>query len=209
MSKKTATDGILFVVSAPSGAGKSSLCRELVDSFSNLRQSISFATRKCRDGEVAGVDYHFVTTDTFREMIEKQQFAEWAEVHGNYYGTSRQILDTAAANGIDLLLDIDCQGAAQIKENYRRGVFIFILPPDYNELERRLRHRGTESAEVIQRRLSNARKEIPEARWYDYIVVNDDFQAAKDRLGAIVTAERCRSERTAYLLEKFSIEGDE
>jgi guanylate kinase len=208
LNKSTTTEGILFVVSAPSGAGKTSLCRELVDSFEDLRQSISFATRKCRQGEADGVDYHFISSDAFQKMIDQQQFAEWAEVHGNYYGTSLQTLEDAANNGVDLLLDIDCQGAAQIKENFHRGVFIFILPPDYEELEKRLRHRGTETDDVIQRRLANARKEIPEARWYDYLVVNDDFKSAKERLIAIVTAERCRSDRTAYLLDKFELEGD-
>ncbi len=208
MNKSPAAEGILFVVSAPSGAGKTSLCRELVDSFNDLRQSVSFATRKCRQGEVDGVDYHFVTSETFQTMIDQQQFAEWAEVHGNFYGTSLQTLENAAENGIDLLLDIDCQGAAQIKKNFQRGVFIFILPPDYDVLEKRLRHRGTETDDVIQRRLANARKEIPEARWYDYLVVNDDFESAKKRLIAIVTAERCRSDRTAYLLNKFEFKGD-
>ena len=208
MNKLSAPEGILFVVSAPSGAGKTSLCRELVDSLTDLRQSISFATRKCRHGEADGVDYHFISSATFRDMIDQKQFAEWAEVHGNYYGTSLQTLEDAAKNGIDLLLDIDCQGAAQIKKNFHRGVFIFILPPDYDELEKRLRHRGTETDEVIERRLANARKEIPEARWYDYLVVNDNFQAARDRLIAIVTAERCRCERNAQLLDKFTFEGD-
>ena len=208
MNKISAAEGILFVVSAPSGAGKTSLCRELVDSFSDLRQSISFATRKCRHGETDGVDYHFIDSDTFRNMVDQKQFAEWAEVHGNYYGTSLQTLEGAAKGGIDLLLDIDCQGAAQIKKNFQQGVFIFILPPDYEELEKRLRHRGTETDDVIDRRLANARKEIPEARWYDYLVVNDNFQAARDRLIAIVTAERCRSDRNVHLLDKFTLEGD-
>ncbi len=208
MNKSTTAKGIIFVVSAPSGAGKTSLCRELVDSFDDLRQSISFATRERRGEEVDGVDYHFVSPETFRDMIDRQQFAEWAEVHGNYYGTLLQTLEDAAENGVDLLLDIDCQGAAQIRKNFHRGVFIFILPPDYEELEKRLRQRGTETDDVIQRRLANARKEIPEAHWYDYLVVNDDLEAARERLMSIVIAERCRSDRTAYLLNKFEPEGD-
>ena len=208
MNKSTRTEGILFIVSAPSGAGKTSLCRELVDSIQDLRQSISFATREPRQGEVDGVDYHFVTPDIFREMVDRKQFAEWAEVHDHCYGTALQTLTDAAANGTDLLLDIDCQGAAQIKKNFDRGVFIFILPPDYEKLEERLRHRGTDAEEVIRRRLANARKEIPQARWYDYLVVNDDFQDAKDCLVSIITAERCRSDRTAYLLDKFTLAGE-
>ena len=202
------TEGILFVVSAPSGAGKTSLCRELVDSIPDLRQSISFATREPRQGEADGVDYHFVDPDVFEAMASQQQFAEWAQVHDNCYGTALQTLTEAATNGIDLLLDIDCQGAAQIKKNFDRGVFIFVLPPDYGRLEERLRHRGTDSEEVIQRRLANARKEIPEARWYDYLVVNDDFQATRDCLVSIITAERCRSDRSAYLLDKFIFAGE-
>ena len=196
------------MVSAPSGAGKTSLCRELIDSFPDLRQSISFATREMRKGEKDGTDYHFVTSDTFQQMIQQQQLAEWAEVHGNLYGTSLATLHEAAAAGVDLLLDIDCQGAAQLRKNYQQAVFIFILPPDYVELEKRLRGRGTDADAVILRRLQNAQKEIPQACWYDYLVVNDDFKSAREQLIAIIKAERCRSFRTASLLDKFTIKGD-
>ncbi len=196
------------MVSAPSGAGKTSLCRELIDSFPDLRQSISFATRPIRKGERDGIDYHFIDTEVFQAMVEQKQLAEWAEVHGNLYGTSLETLTDAAEGGVDILLDIDCQGAAQIKENYQRGVFVFILPPDYSELEKRLYARGTDSDEVIQRRLENAQFEIPQASWYDYLVVNDDFQSAKERLCSIVSAERCRSHRTGQLLENFTVKGD-
>ncbi len=209
MSKVNSGTGILFIISAPSGAGKTSLCRELIDSLSDLRQSISFTTRQKRAGEQDGIDYHFIDHEAFQQMIEQQQLAEWAEVHGQLYGTSLQTLNTAAEEGIDLLLDIDCQGAAQIKKNYQQGVFIFILPPDYAELEKRLRDRGTDTEAVIQRRLKNAEQEISQAIWYDYLVINDDFQSARDRLIAIVTAERCRGRRTAHLLEKFTVKGDE
>ena len=201
-------EGILFVVSAPSGAGKTSLCRELIDSLSDLRQSVSFATRQRREGEQNGVDYHFVDMEFFQRMIEKQQLAEWAEVHDNLYGTSLEILNVAAKDGIDLLLDIDCQGAAQLKKSYRQGVFIFILPPSYAELEKRLRDRGTDDEDVILRRLQNAEQEISQAVWYDYLIINDDFQFTKDRLMAIVAAERCRVSRTGYLLKKFTSQGD-
>lgn len=208
LNNKDLREGILFVVSAPSGAGKSSLCRELIDSLPDLRQSVSFATRSIREGEQGGVDYHFVKPEIFQKMIEHQQFAEWAEVHGNLYGTSLETLTESADTGIDLLLDVDCQGAAQIKKNYQQGVFIFILPPDYAELEKRLRDRGTDSEEVILRRMKNAEQEISQALWYDYMVVNDDFQTARERLAAIVTAERCRSRHTMHLLEKFTAKGD-
>lgn len=201
-------EGILFVLSAPSGAGKTSLCRELIDSLPDLSQSISFTTRQKRDGEQDGVDYHFINPEAFQNKIEQQQLVEWAEVHGNLYGTSLETLQDAAGKGIDLLLDIDCQGAAQLKKNYQQGVFIFILPPDYVELEKRLRDRGTDGENVIQRRLKNAEQEISQAHWYDYLVVNDDIKSARDRIIAIVTAERCRSLRTAHLLDKFTTKGD-
>lgn len=200
-------EGVLFVVSAPSGAGKTSLCRELIDRFADLRQSVSFTTRQARIGEADGVDYHFVDPEVFRQMVDKQQLAEWAEVHGNSYGTSLDILKTAAEQGVDLLLDIDFQGAAQLKKNYRHGVFIFILPPDFVELEKRLRGRGTDTDEVIKKRLRNAEREISEASWYDYLVVNDDFQTALTELGAIVTAEHCRSRRNRAILADLTIKG--
>ena len=201
-------EGILFVLSAPSGAGKTSLCRELIDSLPDLSQSTSFTTRQKRDGEQDGVDYHFINPEAFQNKIEQQQLVKWAEVHGNLYGTSLETLQDAAGKGIDLLLDIDCQGAAQLKNNYQQGVFIFILPPDYVELEKRLRDRGTDGENVIQRRLKNAKQEISQAHWYDYLVVNDDIKSARDRIIAIVTAERCRSLRTAHLLDKFTTKGD-
>ena len=203
MNSSRHREGILFVVSAPSGAGKTTLCRELIDSFANLRQSISFATRAQREGERNGFDYHFVSVSEFQQMVAGKQLAEWAEVHGNLYGTGLHTLEKAAAEGVDLLLDIDCQGAAQLKQNYRRGVYIFILPPDYTELEKRLRERGTDDESVVLKRLDNAHREIAEAAWYDYLVVNDDFESARQKLIAIVRAERCRAERTAYLLEQF------
>lgn len=196
--------GVLFVVSAPSGAGKTSLCRELIDSVDDLRQSISFATREVRIGEQDGVDYHFVETGIFRDMIAQHEFAEWAEVHGNLYGTAVKTLKNAAEQGVDLLLDIDCQGAAQLKENYHQGVYIFILPPDMIELEKRLRERGTNGEDDIVRRLNNADEEITQAAWYDYLVVNDNFQVAKEKLLAIIAAERSKADRNRYLLNKFN-----
>lgn len=201
-------EGVLFVVSAPSGAGKTSLCRELIRSVAELTQSISYATREQRAGEEDGVDYHFVAVDIFKDMVSNNGFAEWAEVHGNLYGTALATIEDAAANGIDLLLDIDCQGAAQLRKNYERGVFIFILPPDYIELEKRLRERGTDREEVIQKRLRNARVEIAQAHSYDYLVVNDDFDNAKETLIAIIKAERQKAGRCSHLLKEFNSEGE-
>ncbi len=197
--------GILFVISAPSGAGKTSLCKEIIDIFPDLRQSVSFTTRPPRPGERAGEDYHFISGREFDAMVAAGAFAEWAEVHGNRYGTSLKTLEAAAREGIDLLLDIDCQGAAQIKSNYRGGVFIFVLPPNLVELEKRLRGRNTEAPEVIARRVDNARQEIGEAPWYDYTIINDDFSAAVSELKAILIAERCRTARVlAAVGERFA-----
>jgi len=204
LSEQPPRDGILFVISAPSGAGKTSLCRELIDRVENLRQSISFTTRRQRPGERDGVDYHFVDQPHFEHMIAGRQLAEWAEVHGNLYGTSLATLNQGAAEGIDLLLDIDCQGAAQLKKNYQQGVFIFILPPSFAELEKRLRGRKTDSEEVISKRLINAEQEIAQAGWYDYLVVNADLQTAYRQLIAIVTAERCKAGRNTVLLKQIS-----
>lgn len=203
MSKEDHREGILFVVSAPSGAGKTSLCRELIDTFPEIRQSVSFTTRSMRAGEQAGVDYHFVDHPAFERMIDNNRFAEWAQVHGNLYGTALETLDQAAEQGVDLLLDIDYQGAAQLKKYCRHGVFIFVLPPNLTELERRLRSRGTDGDEVIRRRLKVAREEISQAVWYDYLVVNDHLDTAVNKIKAIVVAERCRSDRSGELLQQI------
>jgi guanylate kinase len=189
------SSGNLFVISAPSGAGKTSLCKEIIDFFPGLRHSVSYTTRLARTGELDGKDYHFVSREIFDRMVSEGAFAEWAEVHGNCYGTAIRTLDNAQAAGYDILLEIDCQGAAQIKKNYRQGVFVFILPPDFAELKRRLEGRGTDSTEIISRRIDNARGEIHESVWYDYLLINDDFSVALDQLKAIVMAEHCRTDR--------------
>ncbi|PLX87351.1 MAG: guanylate kinase [Desulfuromonas sp.] len=196
-------DGLLFVVSAPSGAGKTSLCKELIRRYPNLRPSISYTTRKQRNGEVDGSDYHFVSPETFRSMVDEDQLAEWAEVHDNFYGTALSTLEKASAAGTHLLLDIDCQGAAQLKKSYPGAVFVFILPPSLKELEKRLRGRQTDAEEVIARRLSNAAQEIAEAKKYDYLVINDDFDTALEQLCAIIEAEQCRMGRVRPCLEQI------
>jgi guanylate kinase len=188
-------EGILFVISAPSGAGKTTLCKEVIDILPNLRHSVSYTTRQPRPGEVHGRDYFFVSAAEFQRMVEDGEFAEWAEVHGNLYGTAVRTLEGYRANGVDVLLDIDCQGARLLKERYRGGVFIFILPPSFAELRRRLDCRNSDSAEAIQRRLENAIGEIRESRWYDYIIVNDVFSKAVEELKAVLVAEQCRAAR--------------
>jgi guanylate kinase len=185
--------GIIFVISAPSGAGKTSLCKELIDFSPPLGRSVSYTTRPARPGEVEGVDYHFVTMKRFRTMVAGGAFAEWAEVHGNCYGTALAALDAARKAGEDILLDIDCQGAEQLRTSLDHGVFIFILPPDLNELRRRLIGRNTDSDKVIEQRIANARGEIGHAPRYDYLVVNDDFSLAFSQLKAIIVAEGLRT----------------
>ncbi|ALC16469.1 guanylate kinase [Desulfuromonas soudanensis] len=188
-------EGIIFVISAPSGAGKTSLCKEIIDIFPTLRHSVSYTTRPMRSGEKNGIDYHFVSDEIFSAMVEGGDFAEWAEVHGNRYGTAIATLKEAAAAGQDILLDIDCQGAAQLKKNWRQGVFIFVLPPSFEELQRRLLGRNTDSAEVIARRTANARDEVRQATWYDYLVINDDFALALEQLRAVIVSEGIRTPR--------------
>lgn len=197
-------EGILFVISAPSGAGKTSLCKEIIDFFPELRQSVSFTTRAPRDGEQDGVDYCFVSPEEFRRMVHEGEFAEWAEVHGNCYGTALKTLNDWRSRGCDVILDIDCQGAAQLRRNYDGAVFIFILPPDLSELSRRLTGRNLDAPEVIERRINNAEGEIREARWYDYLIINDRLDRAADHLKGVIMAERSRAFRIIpAILETF------
>ena len=188
-------EGVLFVISAPSGAGKTTLCKEIIDIFPGLRHSVSYTTRTPRPGEVHGRDYFFVGKDEFSRMVAAGEFAEWAEVHGNLYGTSLSTLKQCRSQGIDLILDIDCQGAQQLKGRFDGGVYIFILPPSIAELRRRLDGRSSDSEEVIETRINNAAAEIKEARWYDYIIVNDKFSVAAEQLKSVLIAEQCRSSR--------------
>ena len=193
-------EGILFVISAPSGAGKTSLCKEIIDFFPELRQSVSFTTRFPRAGEQDGVDYFFVSPLEFRRMVDAGEFVEWAEVHGNCYGTARKSLDLWQAQGMDVVLDIDCQGAAQLKKSCDSAVFIFILPPGVDELRRSLTGRNLDTAEVIERRIQNAEGEIREARWYDYIIINDRLELAAEKLKGVIMAERSRTCRILPLI---------
>jgi guanylate kinase len=185
--------GLLFVVSAPSGAGKTSLCRAITDSMENLTHSVSYATRKPRPGEIDGRDYYFVSPERFQAMIDAGDFAEWAEVHSNLYGTSRRVLDDMIIKGIDVILDIDTQGAKQIKVKCSSAVFIFIMPPSLDILEERLRNRKSDHEEEIKKRMRRAREEIKDFNMYDYIIVNREFDRALTEMRSIVIAERCRT----------------
>ncbi len=189
----TRKEGLVFVVSAPSGAGKTTLCKAITGSLENLRHSISYTTRRPRPGENDGRDYFFVTEEQFRSMVQAGDFAEWAEVHSHLYGTSRQALDHMVSNGTDVILDIDTQGAKQIKKTYEKAMFLFILPPSFAVLEDRLRNRRSDDGEEIRKRMRRAHEEIREYAMYDYIIVNRDFDRALDELRSIIVAERCRT----------------
>jgi guanylate kinase len=198
-------EGLIMIISAPSGAGKTTLCHELLKRFPAMRESVSYTTRQPRNGEVHGQDYFFVSQEEFQRMIAEDAFAEWAEVHGNLYGTALKTLEEARKNGVDLVLDIDCQGARRLKEQLEGGCFIFILPPSMAELRRRLENRSSDEQEVIERRIRRAAEEIREARWYDYIIINDRFEHALEELSAIIVAHRrrtpCMLEQVAKLFE--------
>ncbi|MBI3636317.1 MAG: guanylate kinase [Candidatus Rokubacteria bacterium] len=187
--------GTLFVVSAPSGAGKTSLCREARLRVPDLAYSVSYTTRPPRPGEIGGTDFWFVTGTEFRKLREAGEFAESAIVHGNLYGTRASRLEAALASGQDILLDIDTQGAMQLRARYDDAVLIFIVAPSMVELEQRLRERGSDANTEIERRLARAREEVPMWRKYDYLVVNRELKDAADQLIAIIQAERCRTRR--------------
>lgn len=184
------TRGNLFILSAPSGAGKSSLIGALLKKHSDMKVSVSHTTRSPRPGEENGVHYHFVAVDEFKALIEKNDFFEWAQVFDNYYGTSKQAIESQLAAGIDVFLDIDWQGAQQIRKLVDDVETIFILPPSKEELESRLNNRGQDSAEVIAGRMAKAQSETSHYNEYDYVVVNDDFDTALTEIETIVMAKR-------------------
>jgi guanylate kinase len=188
--------GQLFILSAPSGAGKTTILKKVMANVANLYFSISHTTRAPRKGEKNGVDYHFVTVAEFQKMCENNLFLEWAEVHGNFYGTSRPAILKQLANGQDIILDIDVQGAAIIAADATiHGVSVFVAPPSLSELEKRLCSRGTDNKETIQLRLHNAVKEMDAAEKYDYLVINDDLEEAVSTLQSVIIAERSHGHR--------------
>lgn len=198
---------LVFIISAPSGSGKSTLTNELIKLVPNLEFSISYTTRAPRGSEQNGKHYHFVSMDEFNRMIAAGEFLEYANVDGRCYGTAREFLRQAGRRGQDLLLDIDVQGAAQIKRNLTDTISIFILPPDRATLEWRLRNRGENSEEEIQRRLLIAKREIEEYDKYDYILINDKLEKSIERLQAIVLSQRlCRQERALTEEERAIVE---
>ena len=201
--KKT---GTLIVLSGPSGAGKGTICNELLKQVDTLSLSISMTTRSPRGNEADGKDYYFVTKEQFEEDIKKGNFLEYAKVHGdNYYGTPKKKVEESLAGGKDIILEIDIQGALEVKEKMEEGIFIFIMPPSMRELKDRLVKRNTESKDKIIERFKNAYKEINEVTKYNYIVINDEVQNAVDKVKAIILAEKCRVDR----IEDFELNNEE
>jgi guanylate kinase len=182
--------GHLFIISAPSGGGKTTLSKAVLNRFNNILYSVSYTTRSPRNGEQDSVDYYFIQKKDFEKRIESGHWAEWAEVHGNYYGTSAEFLDKGLASGRDMLLDIDVQGTIQILGNYPDSVTIFIMPPSLETLRKRLEMRGTESRTTIKRRLLTAEKEMAQKGLYRHVIVNDQLSVSIEKLIAIIEKYR-------------------
>jgi guanylate kinase len=194
--------GIMLVLSSPSGAGKSTIARNLLDKDGNLALSVSVTTRPRRTSEIEGTHYRFITTREFDRLRQSEALLEWAQVHDNYYGSPRDPVEKALAEGRDMLFDIDWQGGLQVTEKARADVVsVFILPPSMEELKARLLRRAEDKPEVIERRLANALTEIPHWREYDYVVINDDLQRAQAQVQAILAAERLRRDRRPGLFD--------
>ena len=193
--------GLVFIISAPSGAGKTTLVREVMRQLPDLQFSVSFTTRLPRPNEKEGEDYHFVSHSLFQKMIEKNEFLEWAEVLGNRYGTPRPDLKKLESEGIDLILDVDTQGAKKVKNEIGQPVLIYVLPPSLKALRERLINRGVDSLEMVKFRLSSARRDMEEAEGYHYVIVNDCVEEAVEKLKSIIIAERCRRSKQLILKE--------
>jgi len=195
--------GLVFVISAPSGTGKTTLVRGAMKQLPDLHFSISYTTRSPRANERENEDYYFISPSIFQKMVERGEFLEWAEVLGNRYGTTLASVSQLVSKGMDLILDIDTQGAKMVMEKVDQTILIYILPPSLEALRERLVKRGLDSPEIIQLRLASARKDMEEAHWYHYLIVNEKIDDAIEKLKAIVIAERCRKVKDSILGEKM------
>ncbi len=193
--------GNLIIISAPSGAGKTTIVGEVLRRLNGVRASISYTSRLPRDGEANGDHYHFVTRAEFEAMIERDELLEWAEVHGNLYGTSRVYVNRLLASGVDVILTIDVQGATIIRQDFSQAVTVFILPPSYEAMLERLHVRDAGKTESLALRLHNAEVEVAQYAFYDYLIVNDELEQAVEEFAAIILAERCRREKHAAAAE--------
>jgi len=189
------TEGVLLIISGPSGVGKGTVCRHLIEQRNDLKLSVSTTTRPPRPGEEEGREYFFASEDSFKEMIREKAFLEWARVHGHYYGTPKEVARKVITSGNDLILEIDVQGAAQVRKNSPGAVLIFLAPPSFEALEDRIKGRGTEDAQRMRQRLITAREEMEAYSLYDYLVINDYVQKAADLISSIIDSEKCRVNR--------------
>ena len=195
--------GLIFIISAPSGTGKTTLLRKVMKQLPGLQFSVSYTTRPPRANEREGKDYHFVPLSVFQKMVKRDQFLEWAEVLGSHYGTAREITKILESGRVDLILDIDTQGAKKVVEKVDHPVLIYILPPSLKALRERLVKRGLDSSEMIEFRLANAKRDMEEACWYHYVVVNEEIEETVGKLKAIIVAERCKKKKQSILEEKM------
>ncbi|MGA2553604.1 MAG: guanylate kinase [Smithella sp.] len=195
--------GIFIIVSAPSGAGKSSLCQRLMQAYPEIKFSVSYTSRPPRPNEVNGKDYHFISRKEFMDRIDQGEFVEWVENYGHLYGSSRNVMKEFIQDGRDLLLDIEPHGAKKIKQEFKGGIYVFVLPPSRSELLKRLEKRGHETDEVIQQRFRQAENELKEISWYDYVIFNEDLETAVNQLISIYIAEKCKRSRLQNEIKKF------
>jgi guanylate kinase len=198
------TKGLFIIVSAPSGAGKSSLCQGLMQAFPEIKFSVSYTSRHPRPNEVNGKDYHFISREEFQNKIDQGEFIEWVENYGNLYGSSRKVIDELICDGGDLLLDIEPRGATNVKKEFKGGVYVFVLPPSRSELLKRLEKRGHETDDAIQKRFKQAESELKEISWYDYVIFNKDLKTAINQLISIYIAEKCKRSRLQNEIKKFN-----
>jgi guanylate kinase len=199
-------EGLVIVISGPSGAGKGTICKEIVKKKKDLIISVSATTRSPRNNEIEGKNYYFYTEEAFKEKIEKNDFLEYAQVYGNYYGTPKSKVIEEIKKGKNVILEIDIQGALQIKESYPKGIFIFVMPPSMEELKNRITSRGTDSREVILKRMECAYHELNYAFKYDYVIINDDLEEAVKVVDSILIAENHRAVRKKDIIEKIKEE---
>ena len=201
--KHTDTQGLLIVISAPSGAGKTTICKGLMDGFPDLRFSVSCTTRPPRQGERDGEDYHFISVKDFTGRIENGEFVEWEEIYGHFYGTSKKDIEALIQRGNDIILDIDIKGARNVKAKYPGGVFVFVMPPSVEILRERLKKRGSETDDIIEMRFARAMEEIRENEWYDYVIFNDIISDSVKVMRSVYMAEKNRRSRLQARIDDF------